>query len=296
MSLDKIDTSYWLTKDKDWVADRKAKWEIIEPMLVGPKSGKGKTAIKQYFLKGKMPDWDKFRDWNNDERHVDLFMFLWLHPSWDEEILIQLRNEYMASDIIVYDDVRQGFGIFLSSGTVRACKDYSDSPDDLPHCLHTDGHNELLFRILMGDLSKMTYELEFLDTGLGREKRSFDLPKSSFNIMISISKWLCNKSMSPINNDMLLQYDLPLEWWYSSVKEVDYFNLNARNKKTKPQYEKALYRIHHFDTEKEGDTCRTHFVHKIRKILDERDFIPEFKQMWEDVKTGKIEVKDPWKR
>jgi hypothetical protein len=28
--------------------------------------------------------------------------------------------------------------------------------------------------------------------------------------------------------------------------------------------------------------------------LDDREFFPEFKQMWLDVKAGKIEVQDPW--
>jgi len=62
------------------------------------------------------------------------------------------------------------------------------------------------------------------------------------------------------------------------------------------EYQKALYCFYHFDTEKEGDTSQTHFVNKIRKILDEREFIPEFKKMWLDVKADKIEVKNPWKR
>ena len=291
-----IDTSYWQTKDKDWVLERKAQWEVIAPMLVQPKSGKGITAIKQYFLKGKMPDWDRFRDWNNDERHVDLFMFLWLHPSWDEEVLTELRNAYVSSDVIVYDDVRRGFGIFLSMGTVDASVDYSERVEEVPSWLHTDGHNELLFKVLMGNLESKELKLEFLDRGLGREKKIFRLPECKFSELSLASRWLLIDKMFPINNDMLLQYDLPLEWWYQSVKGLDYFRLNKKNARSKSQYFKALYRIHHFDTEKEGDTCRTRFVHKIRKILDERDFIPEFKQMWEDVKAGNVEVKDPWAR
>jgi hypothetical protein len=34
----------------------------------------------------------------------------------------------------------------------------------------------------------------------------------------------------------------------------------------------------------------------IRKILDERKFIPKFKQLWVDVKANKIDVKKPWER
>jgi len=60
------------------------------------------------------------------------------------------------------------------------------------------------------------------------------------------------------------------------------------------RYQKTLYGFYHFDTEKEGDTSRTHFIQNIREILDEREFVPEFKQMWLDTKAGLIEVKKPW--
>jgi hypothetical protein len=30
-------------------------------------------------------------------------------------------------------------------------------------------------------------------------------------------------------------------------------------------------------------------------MLDEHDFIPEFKKIWEDVKADKVDIKNPWK-
>ncbi len=292
-----IDTSYWKIKNPEWMAQRKNDWPRIEAMLKGPKSGKGKTAIKQYFMMGKMPDWDKFRDWNSYERHLDLFMFIWLHPSWDEAVLKPLRDAYMASNVIVLDDLNAGFGIFHRWSINMACQDYSYADnEELGHCLHTDGHNELLFNILMGDLERTCYELEFKNTFLVSEKAVFHLPKGSLSQICTMSAWLCVEMMYPINADMLFQYDQPLEWWYRGCETNEDFFKKSKNRGSQAFYQKALYRIHHFDTEKEGDTCRTRFVHKISKILDEREFIPEFKQMWEDVKADKIEVKDPWKR
>jgi len=292
-----IDRSYWLIKDPAWREDRKKQWEVIEPMLKSSKSGKGKTVIKQYFLTGKMPDWDKMRDYTSHERHLDIFMFIWLHPSWDEAVLRQLRDAYLFSNIVMLGDIDEGFGNFIRWGTGMACQDYTgDCEEELSYGLHTDGHNELLFKVLMGDLEKTNYELEFYDP-LQSRSVNYELPKFGFDCLASAAKWLIIKTMYPINEDMLYQYNLALEWLYQcSLEDTKTLKLINTNKASRASLEKALYRIHNFNTEKEGDTCRTRFVHKIRKILDEREFITEFKQMWEDVKADKIEVKDPWKR
>jgi len=293
-----IDTSFWKLDDKVWKEARKQDWLRIEPMLASTKSSRGKTAIKQYFLTGKMPDWEKFSQWENSERHVDIFIFLWLHPSWDEAVLSPLRDEYMAFDWLAEGDIDVGFNNFLSWSTIMACQGYANVPEeDHKHELVTDGHNELLFKVLMGDMNKQEYTLDFSKVYYPPYSRTFKLPKSQLRLVNEMGRWLCINKMRPINEDMLFQYDQPLEWWYAScTKDEDYFVKQAQQEAHREFFRKALYRFHHFDTEKEGDTCRTRFVHKIRKILDEREFINEFKQMWHDVKAGKIEVVDPWER
>ena len=113
-----------------------------------------------------------------------------------------------------------------------------------------------------------------------------------------MTKWLCNKTLNYINEDCLYQYDNYLEYWYLScaqVKETDEFQISEIFRDV-DLLKKGLYRIHHFDTEKEGDTCRSRFVNKMRKILDERAFLGDFKQLWEDVKANKITIENPWKR
>ncbi len=301
ISLKDIDTSYWLTKDQAWVTERQANWLELEQVIANSlfKPKKALSIIKQYYLKGKMPNWEKLKEWENSIRHLDLFCFIWLHPSWDEAILTPLRDAYMASDLIIEGDINEGIGSFLSNGTTRACT--INNVDPIPRFIDTEYHNELLFEILMGDLNNTTYEIQGYTLGdpvvmFGLPKRVYELPKANLDRTLGMGEWLCLDALFPYNKDMLFQYDQPLEWWYQGSKiEEDYFE-KSKNRGSRKYVEKALYRFHNFNTQKEGDTCRTRFVHKIRKILDEREFISEFKQMWEDAKAGKIEVKDPWKR
>jgi hypothetical protein len=292
MSLKKIDTSYWKTDDPEWVSKREAYWPAIERMLFSVKSKKKKALnpIRDYYLRGKMPNWKTLKEWEDSSRHLDIFLFLWLHPSWDEQVLTELRDAYISSDLVIYEDVSYGFGIFLDS-QIQAPTWHYWSMSKI-HNPYLDGHGELLFRVLMGDREITEYEIQGHPTY--GEKKVFEIPHGSLSTIDTMGVWLCLQRLLPVNEQFLLQYDEPLEWWYESVKDVDYFNLNDFNRKQKPHFPRSLYRIYHFDIEKEGDTCRTRFVNKIRNMLDEREFFPEFKQMWLDVKAGKIEVQDPW--
>ena len=109
--------------------------------------------------------------------------------------------------------------------------------------------------------------------------------------------WLLQDSKLPLCVNHLYQYDDVVEWSLTTLttENKNKFLEEIKNPVSLQVYQKALYGFHHFDTKKEGDTGRTHFVHNIRKILDERAFIPEFKQMWLDTKGGLIKVKKPWK-
>ena len=139
---------------------------------------------------------------------------------------------------------------------------------------------------MFGDLSIKEYELKrFDDLFEINRTHLFKLPQGKLPMIQEMGRWLRIKEMHALNEDMLFQYDLPLEWWYQGCsRDEDYFRKHAQEKNHRAIIKKALYRIHHFSTYVEGDTCRSQFVHKIRKILDEREFISEFKQMWQDVK------------
>jgi hypothetical protein len=286
-----IDTSYWKLDDKDWVADRKAQWNRIEPMFQGSahKSKKGLGIIKKYFLKGEIPDFKALYEWNGWERHLDLFCFLWLHPENDEVLLAELRDLYVNLPHVLSDDVSIGISIFLSFADVRANDEYTEA--ELPTILNTNGHNEMYFRLMMGD-SNGAYR----GTHKGNRWKVDRITLRFISQLSHMTRLLCNKTVNKINEDVLYQYDSYLDFWYGCIDQNEDCFEGKRGERRVPIAEKALYRIHNFDTEKEGDTCRTRFVKKMRKILDEREFIPQFKQMWADVKADKIEVENPWKR
>ena len=291
LNFPEIDTSYWKMNDKAWVAERKAKWANIEPMFKdgASKSKKGLGIIKKYFLKGEMPDFKALQDWNNVERHLDLFCFLWLHPERDECLLSNLRDAYVNSPLVMEEDVSLGFSNLNGYGCIMASQPYEE--DEIDSILHTDGKNELLFRVMYGDLS-----VESIPEN-SQDEWEFKKPKTDLSsTLIAMTFWLCDDSVSFINEDCLYQYDSYLDYWYAYAPQNEDFFEGRKGKRKVPVCELAFYRIHHFDIGKEGDTARTRFVQKIRKILDERDFIPEFKQMWLDVKSGKIEVENAWER
>lgn len=292
MSLDGIDTSYWKTGDKPCAADRKASWPKIAYMLSSYKEKKALTIIKQYYLAGKMPNWKKLKGWGDSSGHLDIFVFLWLHPSWDKDVLKSLHKTYLTSDLIIGRDVLEGYRNLLNSQiTAAACPYTSVKEINFPYI---EGHGELLFDIFYGDLQQV--ESGIAANAALSSGQPLILPTGGglFNA-ITIVHWLKLEAMLPFHNEFLLQYDAVLELWYKGCSsDPDFFKKPRINKLRAPVLEEALYHIYHFDTEKEGDTCRTRFVYKIREMFDEREFIPAFKKMWENVKSGKIVIEKPW--
>ncbi len=296
MSLEEIDTSYWLTKDKTWMEERKAQWPAIEKVVGLNRKKAEVNVIKQYFLRGKMPKWEKYREWDDLFRHLDLNMFLWLHPSSDPDVLKPLYRDYMESDLIHEGDVTLGYALFLkhelliAASTKRSLEEYP-----FPFM---GAKNIILFRIMF---EYMDYVKNTVTDLVGGQENFNKKARHIFRFLgyshfICMWEWLMQDPQSPFSLNSLYQYDEVLEWCIGTTNYDDEFLKALEYPKNVKTYQKSLYCFHNFNTQKEGDTCRTRFVHKIRKILDEREFISEFKQMWEDTKAGKIEVKDPWKR
>jgi len=286
-----IDTSYWLTTDKDWMAERKEGWLKVARMLENWHSKKNITAMKNYYLKGKLPQWNKYSSTSDHLSPLGVFSFLWLHPSWDRSVLQNLRDQYLASEQI---GQREAFdmSLFISFSTTMACIDYSDGgEDEVPQ---TDGHNEMLFDILMGDINQP--EMTLARTLHNGRKWVYTFPESDlFGSINDMGRWLCVKTMKAINQDMLYQYDKVLVWWYQSCsRDEDYFEKMAQADTMRQLTIDGLWRIYHFDTQQEGDTPRSRFVTKMRRILDEKPFIREFSDMWQAVKAGEVEIESPW--
>lgn len=62
MSFETFDTSYWLTKDNEWVESRKSQWPAIEKMVGLNRNKAEVNVIKQYFLRGKLPNWGEIQE------------------------------------------------------------------------------------------------------------------------------------------------------------------------------------------------------------------------------------------
>jgi hypothetical protein len=201
--------------------------------------------------------------------------------------------------VIKRGDIGAGYGMLFEPAITYACQQNANLEHnelDLPKQIFYSGNNEFYFDVMMEDVEYLDSELEFIYMeGYPPEKIIVGVPTIPFNYISSMSRWLCIKQMRALNLDMLFQYDRPLEWWYRCrTRDENYFENQGQAEKRRQNYRKYLFRICHFDTDKEGDTCRTRFVQKMRKMLDEREFISEFKQMWEEVKAGKVGVKKPW--
>ncbi len=293
-NLEKIDTSYWLTKDKTWVEQRKAQWPTIEK-VVGLNLNKAEINVtKAYYLRGKMPNWSKYRDWEDLFRPLDLMLFLWLHPSEATEVLKPLYNTYMESDLIHPDDVTKGYVLFIENElrnaitTKKKLKDYS-----FPYM---GKKNITLFRILFADIEYAKAKAASLASPKSHEdKIGYNIGYLNFT---SIWQWLMQDLTLPQASNCLYQYDEVLEWCLTTLTKLQEqeFLSSLEHKINQTLYQKALYCIYHFDAEKNEESIRSRALVKVRQLLDENDFIPEFKQMWEGIKSGEIEVKNPWKR
>lgn len=75
MKLEKIDTSYWLTKDNEWNEKRNEEWIKIEKMIKRNRKKTDINAIKKYYLTGKTPNWKTNKNRDRFSRSLDVMIF-----------------------------------------------------------------------------------------------------------------------------------------------------------------------------------------------------------------------------
>ncbi len=297
MDLDKIDTSHWLNNDKEWLRERSSRWAEIE-RVVGLNRKKSEVkVIERYYFYGELPNWEKYRDWEDIFRPFDLNIFLWLHPSSDPGLLQQLYQSYVESDLTTASDVITGYGSFLGHELVRATAPYK-SLEEYPFPF-MGNKNIIVFRIMFGDLD---YAKTQISAKIGKPDSFDNQTEHIFEFLgyehfLKIRRWLLHDKRSPLSLNCLYQYDEVSDWILTTITrntEIE-FRSGLESQNYHKPYLRALYCIHHFDTEKDGDTSRARAIRRIRKILDKHEFINEFREMWEAVKAGKVEVVDPWK-
>jgi len=208
MDLEKIDTSFWLTKDKAWMEQRKAQWPEIE-RAVGLNRRKSETnGLKQYYLRGKMINWEKYRNWNELFHPFDLAMFLWLHPSNDYEVLKALQRCYMESRLPRPRGTIAGYGSFLGHEFMRASGPYK-SLAKYPYP-YMGEKNIILFRVLFNDLAYAKDKIGSMENYSKMTKNPFEY--LGYHHFFYMRAWLLQDSKLPLCVNNLYQYDDVVEW------------------------------------------------------------------------------------
>jgi hypothetical protein len=291
-----VDKDHWHPNDTQWLAERKVAWPDVEDrLLVLGKKRKEINVVKRYYLYGEMPDWLKLQDDNADENHVDLYTFLWLHPSWDMNVLEPLRDAYVNYEPAramrfwpVFQPIALGVNTACAAGSHRL------SLDGKSIVMHAEGHFNELFDLCIGRGCRKEF-LHFL-----LKERPWDqvYNQITFGHLISLAEWLMiGRELNACNRDMLFQYEQPIEAWYYAVNALPNYFLDKKVESAKKSaIATALWRIFHFDLEQEGDTIRSRCLVKWRKLLKERSFeSPEFNEVLDIVLNDELRIYNPWK-
>ncbi|WP_431262617.1 hypothetical protein ACQ859_21145 [Roseateles chitinivorans] len=309
------------------MAERKQQWvETDKLLLVLEKDNKkARGIIKRYFLKGILPDWKALHDWNQNSttRHLDLLLFLYLHPSRDDAVLRPLRDQFLNNPHALPADRLMGFDHLWALGLTWAsqggqrmfrlselekelgqpCGDLPALPAPYEDCrwveVHTEGQNERLFNLMWPDLNQRRVSLPVTrDTYRHRAPRfpvdqeEFDLPSESLATLWSMSRWLVRPATSSRgDSDMIFQYERPLELWYLHCSTKDAPKARADRELVLL----ALYRIFHFDREGEPENSpRNRFVQRTRALLTQREFSASFRALVDLSRSPDLVVTDPW--
>ncbi len=274
-----VDPTHWPVKDKSWMRKREAQWNEAERSLCREKTRKAQNIIKQYFLKGKLPDWRKLDDgWDIHDkfRHLDLFSLLYCHPVQDYQVLKPLRDAYLQGKPFgrTHADVR------ASSETFRllAETDPASNGGLLGKRKHFDREVALLTRLMCEQLAGET----------DRETGAYWLLSSGPGLftLAAVEKWLQWDQLNEYGEKFLLQFPEAREVMYDNVCNVsDRRNRNATlGESNAALLEKVFYAMRDFVLDKEGDAVRSRVVNDLFDMFNERPWIPRFKEIWERVR------------
>ena len=244
------------------------------------KTKKGLNIVKRYFMTGKFPDWRKVNaSWNYEDthgRHLDLFSLLYCHPVQDYQVLKPLRDAYLAGEAVGRErrDVFAGCHTFLALALRDASSNGREYGASRKHFVCDV---EMMLRLLFEDALDDKQSGSALGVSFRNGPNIYGF---SF-----VEKWLELDKLNAYGQRMLLQHDLALELMYANVCALE-----GRDRRTLfvghtgARWERIFYGLHHYDFKKEGETIRAEVVAKLTHMLDEREWIPEVKQIWERVK------------
>ena len=297
-----IDTSFWKLGDKEWCSKRKEEWAKKERIIeTFHKPKYGVSILKRFFMKGVMPDWNKYYDKDDQYgRHLDLFCFLWLHPSNDYNVLKPLRDAYIEADDVLADDIRIGirrcfnFAVRESVSAMFSQID-PETGADIPLWLHADGKTKLIFDLCYGDLSEPKIRrVVFCRTMLEKTRTEvITKPTLGLDYIQFFSNWIYLQDLNQSNLDFILQHPGMLDWWYQSCppKETVYPEDHWTILKKLQMY-RALNKLFRYNLDTVAVPEQKEFAINLMHILDENSFPREFEEMWKNVKRGAVAVEN----
>ena len=280
-----VDIAHWRLEDKTFQAERKAKWPMIAALLSYRRKKKAINVIKKYYLKGELPDWYYlWGDGDDGDHFLDPVVFIWLHPSSDYEVLLPLVRAYFKGYGRRADEMRGGMSLLITWGISNAA--HNGETYEGIELNAFEGKAKLIFDLMVADEKNGKWLF-------GTPPREYPVIWRGLNGLMDISFWLNLEKLNRFGQDMLYQWDGPLELTFKQINR-DTQAAAKHLEMSIERFAKILFRIAYFDVEKEGDTVRTRTVCKLRALLDKEDNIPELKELWRQVKSGEKEVKDPW--
>ncbi len=279
-----IDTSHWQVEDKNWMRERGAAWNRIEPMYGQHAVRTELAAMKKYFMTGTLPlEPAAMHDWGFGER-FNLLEFLWLHPSRDPSTLRQLRTDYLSHVYSLRRKFHDWQGRLFSSIFVLSPLLHR-AGEDFPR-IYTDD-NLLLFKTIYGDLEQHGYWVHGVFIPFAR-------PRHGYDELSAVGIWFCHDELDDINRGFVYQDETALNWWYDMLPaEKDFFSRSPHDGKL-PYIFLSLYRLCHF--EERGIECpaRENFAKRLIAMLDEKPFIEYIQKMWRFVKQSDITIDGAW--
>jgi hypothetical protein len=271
----------WLTKDKDWMKERKVAWNEIKKRLIDERmahvessGGTPKRKLRiyeRYFLKGILPSFDPFGD-----VPVCLLFLVWWHPDSSE------TNWQLIKDVI-----RHIGGLYCRNHYSDSVNMLIENSDPI-NFSEADGFQNGFF--LGMDERLWNY---FINNDVKSRLVAFDpdQPQVKFsnheNIAYYGGIWMTQWLTAPseyVNSNTIFQSDRFLEYWYSKLtdKSLEAYFRHEGGEQALRKFLSQLINHKSSDPVK----ARTVYVNKIRTILDNRPLESTIRRIWSEVKES----------
>ncbi|WP_445358583.1 tetratricopeptide repeat protein [Microbulbifer sp. ANSA005] len=278
-----FDRSAWLRNDKEWLRERRASWNTLEPLLKSQYKVKDLAKLKKYYLNGELPVSD-YGDQQPPIFNLSLFDVLWLHPSEDYDELMALRHKVFAHPQFGRRKFHEWQDVFhrrlvMQPMTFQAGHVFYGSS---LHILNT----AMYFRIINNNYTQHGYHRhgEFI---------KLRPPADPLRDWMDLAVWFWLPELKEANLAFTLLDPDALEWWYSLMpNNIDFFKrLNADKL---PYIFLTFYRMSRFDEREIDCPVRKEFNTRLQGLLNKKPFCEKIDRLWVYVRDTDFTLKDAW--